>query len=139
MPLSTALKDAVDLEISDLQTQLTTKQADYLAANGKYWQGIAWTPSIPQDGATVATDATVSPTDQTADWTDAGITVPANAKGRLEVHAYNGPSGKGYVIVATVKETDTSVTPNVVRKYSRSVGVGPESRDFAWAEVIEEI
>lgn len=88
-----------------LQTQLPiliTKQNAYLAANGKYWQGLI-THSTPVThtlnllGDKTADRLNTAPTDQAERWLDfipewSGIILPC----RFIVHTYNGPPGKGW-------------------------------------------
>jgi|SRR3989338_2473622 len=133
MPLSAGLQTTCDAKIDDLVTQLSTIQTTYNTAKGKYWQGISCPTTIPADGATVAATTTAKPTDQSEDWTNVngvgqGITVDANLPIQLRVDTYNGPSGKGYVVIGTVVEA--------TRTYRRAVNVGSETgRTQAWADV----
>src|SRR3972149_11376192 len=107
MPLSQTLQTSANAIIDDVVTQLSTLQDTYKndPGQGKYWQGITVTASTPADGANVATDLTKKPTDQETTWQGVGVTLAASIPVQVEVHTYDGPSGKGYVVCGMVIES----------------------------------
>jgi hypothetical protein len=138
MAISSGLQATCDAKIDDLVTQLSTLQTTYKTTNGKYWQGLACPMTMPADGATVASTPTVLPSDQArvqinsvwygGDWNHVGVTLDANLPVCLEVHAYNGPQGHGYVVCGKVVEAGAT--------YCREVNVGPETyRQHGWVDV----
>lgn len=102
--------------------KIVAKQEAYLAAHGTYWQGII-TPATPSDdGASLAADYTLKPTDQPTSWADvfSGVdALPANIPAQARMDVYNGPLGKGWTI--TLLGTKNGVL------YWRTWAVGPET------------
>lgn len=137
MPTLTQVRDAVDARLATLWTnQIVPKQDAYFTNNGKYWQGILTTnlDVIPNNLATgavleVAPDLTRKPTDQATSWAAAAINLEPTIPMALEIHAYNGPLGHGYVGIVWAKRTGTV--------YRRCQNNGPETwRTRAW-EVVD--
>jgi len=124
----------VDAWLTNNWSAVTTRQATYLAAHGRYWQGLLTctdTNGIPNfttgaDGDSIQNNLASKPYYQSESITDIfpeflGLPLPA----AFECTQYVGPFGKGYVVTVWVRFNGTI--------YTRSKGVGPESRDAAWA------
>ena len=125
----TQIRNAVDSRLTTLWGFIQTHQANYLAANGKYWQGLHLLPTVPADGAVVAIDRTQHPTDQVASWSAAAFDkIPATIEMQLEVFTHNGPDGQGYTGIATVTISGQT--------WQRAQGFGPGSFTFAWRQVV---
>jgi len=94
-------QDAIDTAVADLITAINAAQVTYLAANGKYWQGLLSHSVIPADGNSVAADQlTQQPSDQSEDWNDfLGEDAPGTLPAAIYVHTYKKPTGvQGYRI-----------------------------------------
>jgi hypothetical protein len=138
MPTLAEVRDAVDARLADLWTnQIVPRQNTYASNHGgRYWQGIITTnlAAMPDNLTTgsileVVPDTTRKPTDQAESWAAASINLGATIPMALEIHAYDGPSGKGYVGIVWAKWTGTW--------YRRSQAFGPETwRTVAWAAVV---
>lgn len=134
MPTLAQVRTAVDARLANLWTnQIQPKQAAFLAARGKYWQGIRTTVltalpnNLTADGTTaeVVPDTSVHPTDQAETWADANISLGATIPMALEIHTYDGLGGMGYVGIVYVKVNGTT--------YVRAQNNGPQTwRTFAW-------
>ena len=124
-----ALTDNIDTLIAALTPTITTRQGVYSGARaGRFFQGVRIHTNIPADGvATVPDRLSSHPTDQAEDWTVFNIGVGAAINFSLEIHYYNGPSGKGYIVLVWVIEGG--------QKKVRSVNFGPEARDAPWRVV----
>lgn len=107
--------------------KIVARQEAYLAAKGRYWQGII-TPAVPpDDGASVVPDYTRLPTDQAESWADvfSGLgALPSTVPAQISVDVYDGPLGKGWTL--TVVATKAGV------RYWRTWSVGPEDRATNW-------
>lgn len=53
-------------------------------------------------------------------WYDAGINLPAAMRTRVRVDVYDGPQGRGYVIIAELEQNGSI--------FARAINVGPEER-----------
>lgn len=128
MPTLAQIRDAVDAKLAEWWPTVTDRQAAYLAAKGRYWQGIrVISGDPPEDMAAVPCNAAAKPTDQAEDWTAFGLALPATLGFVLRIDVYDGPAGKGYV--ATVEAKKNGVI------YERARNVGPEAfRTFAWRQ-----
>jgi len=127
----------IDAVIGTYVPKLQAYEINYLDAKGGrgYMQAL-WSHSAPPtDGALVAPDLLTSkPTDQAESFSDlwsAIIIDSGEMPVRLRIDVYDGPSGKGYVIVIeTIINT---------RTYTRSINTGGETwRDVGWTEVKAE-
>ncbi len=126
MPTLVQVRNAINSRLSDLWTNhIVPRQADYLAAHGRYWQGLVFNgvPNNASSGdptvAETACDHTKKPTDQVHSWADAGVSAGATWPAQLRIDVYNGPTGHGFVGVARVQWNG-----NV---YQRSHNTGPET------------
>lgn len=139
MPISASLKATANVKLDDLVTQLSMLQATYKAKNGKYWQGLPCTATIPADGVAVTVNKTVRPSDQPESWNnlykndatppqDVGIALDATLPVQLRVDTYARPNEAGYVVVGEVIES--------TRTYQRCINVGPDTyRSYDWTDV----
>lgn len=127
--MTQALKDVLDVILDDLVTQLTTEQATYLGNNERYWQGKATHTTPPADGVSTICNLGAKPTDQAEAWDDmTGLTIPTTLPVCLEVHTYDAPAGKGYVVIGTAIESGVT--------YNKAINVGPlTARSHDWEVV----
>lgn len=127
--LSVPLQATANAALTVAVSSSSARQSQYLASNGRYFQGIRTRDSIPAGGATSAPDLSKKPTDQAHDWTDFGIQLNPVLPIALQIDIYDGPSGQGYVVKGFIVETGVT--------YCRSVNVGPETwRTHDWTECI---
>lgn len=112
--------------------KLVSAQNQYFQKNGRYWQGIPLPDSIPSDGIKQSADFKRCPTDQAESWEDVNMkTASTELPVRIQVDVYDGPLGKGYVLVGTFAHRG--------KRYQRAVGFGPEKRSHPWVEVSDGI
>jgi hypothetical protein len=126
MPVSSLLEE-IGVELDALYAQFVPLQEAYQPAHDQYFQGILTPQVIPEDGNTVAPDLSLHPSDQVADWTSFGASLPDMMDFSIEITKYTGLEGEGWVSVATVIE-DQSM-------WKKGKGFGPEARDFDWINV----
>lgn len=85
--------------LTNLATAAATRQAAYLAAHGRYFQGLRVLTITPADGATANPDRLPSkPTDQAESWADAGLNPGNGLEVNLWCDTYQAPGGQGYVL-----------------------------------------
>lgn len=125
----------VDTWLTNIWPTITSRQATYYAANGRYWQGLlscTGTNAIPNftaasDGDAQADNLSSKPHYQAESIADvfpslSGISLPA----AFLCDQYRGPLGDGYVVTVFVRFNGTI--------YTRSKTVGPETwRDAVWS------
>lgn len=121
------IKNAVDARLAQLWGVIQSRQDAYFQANGRFWQGLRTHTVTPNDGNTATpTVGTRTPSDLTDPWPPAIRNTPIEMA--LQVDAYDGPLGKGYV--GTVQVTIGG------RTWQRSAQVGPEVwRQRGWEEI----
>lgn len=112
-------KDRADSIIDKLREDVWGVQASYIAENGRYWQ--AARVDCSKD------ELSKAHTDEES-WSEMGISpktedFPVN----LEIHNYDGPSGKGYLIIGNFTFAG--------EKWARAEGFGPEKRSVAWTRL----
>jgi len=125
------IRAAIDARLAQLWPVVQTKEANYLAAHGHYWQGLRTHRfTLPADGALVTPDiGALTPTDQPDPWPSAITTI--NLEMALVIDVYDGPLGDGYVASVWVMIGG--------RVWMRSAQVGPETwRVEGWHEVTLE-
>jgi hypothetical protein len=127
MPVSPLLEE-IGVELDSLYEQFEPLQAAYIPVNDRYFQGIQTPQVIPEDGATTAPDMSLHPSDQVADWTAFGATLPAAMNFSITLNIYYGLDGKGWVSIATVVEDE--------KTWVKCKGFGPEDRTQDWTEVV---
>jgi hypothetical protein len=128
MPVSPLLEE-IGVELDALYGQFEPLQATYLSIHEEYFQGIQTPQVIPEDGATTAPDMSLHPSDQVADWTSFGATLPAAMNFSISLNSYEGVAGKGWVAIATVVEDE--------KTWIKCEGFGPEDRTQDWAELVQ--
>jgi len=118
---------------TNLESQIAAWQATYLAANGKYWQGLVTHTTYPQDGNTASPDNLSSkPFYEALNWLQVGYpapnAVPLPTPMQTQVHQYVTPTGTcGYQVVLRWQASIGSVI------YERSIDYGVEPwRTQAW-------
>lgn len=114
---------------------IVSRQDDYFANHGRYWQGL-WTHTATPDQTSEDGDAPPdnldsTPTDQPvswrARWANALDSIPFPA--RLRIDVYESPEGHGWAATVQIRYGG--------KTYQRSQGVGPRAEDFTagWARV----
>lgn len=127
----------IDTVIDAYLPKLQAYEINYLDAKGHGYLQALWSHSAPPaDGALVAPDLLISkPTDQAESFFDlwsAVIITDGKVPVRLRIDVYDGPSGKGYVIV--VESIIAGST------YTRSINTGSEKwREQDWIEVKPDV
>lgn len=112
------------------EPMIRAQQAAYLAANGRYWQGLITHTAYPKDGATVVPDnLAAKPSYEALDWLDLnypkdGLGNPVAIASQAEIHQYLSVDGPGYVVIIRWQASDT------LNVYERSVNYGPTSEDW---------
>ncbi|MDV2503072.1 MAG: hypothetical protein RX318_03885 [bacterium] len=141
-------KQAVDVMLDGIRSGWEAKQADYLAINGRHFQGIQTHDAIPTLGAEAAPDKSKKPTDQPHDWDDFGLGLPGTMPGSIALHVYEGatrvpdetrPRGfrlepyHGYELEARTREG--------LVVWGRTEAYGPEAahRTRPWTDVTPEV
>ena len=153
MILST-IKTAANQRLLALWGPFKAKQEAYRARHGHYFQGLALSNAVPDDGALVPVDTSKAAGDQN-DWTPAvmggtmkdpivitprtaiphswaffgaGADLPLNIEARFVCNVYEGPAGvHGYYLTATLSKGG--------RSYSRTahVEMGVEKTTGSWS------
>jgi len=111
----------IDTRLAASMTLIETIQNDYFQEHGRYAQALFTHSTAPADESEAAPDQLEqSPTDQDETWNDlASGVMPATMLSRMKVDTYDGPSGKGYIVVLEKIINDDT--------YVRRINVGPES------------
>jgi len=105
MAIPELLKADCDAVVDKLAAfgDLQATQAKFVAANGRYSQGVLTHATVPGDRALLAPSKSRKPTDQDEDWTAGlGENLAATLPCALAVDVYHGPDGQGYGIRALV-------------------------------------
>jgi hypothetical protein len=103
MPTPQEIRDDIDTRLAALWSQIQTRQAAYFAARGRYFQGLRTHATVPADGTPEVPDRFGDrPTDQAESWNDVALT-PGPAPFALELHAYRGPEGPGFLAIVAVR------------------------------------
>ena len=84
---------------------IQTAQAAFLAKRGRYWQGALTPTNLPTKTVKRAPDLSLSLGPDEGSWADLGISLSATIPCALEVHTYDGPDGKGWVLIGSVLES----------------------------------
>jgi hypothetical protein len=108
---------------------IASRQNAYLAAHGRYWQGILTPVAVPVEAADTVPDLTLRPTDQMERWSDflSGLTV-TTIPCSIRIDVYDGPLGQGYTVTVEVV-SESSV-------WIRTYHVGPEDwRVRPWTRI----
>jgi hypothetical protein len=128
----------VDTWLTNNFPLVISKQATYLAAHGRYWQGlltVSGTNAIPNftagaDGDAIADNLASKPYYEAESISDifptfVGVALPC----AFLCDQYDGPLGRGYVVTVFLRFNSVI--------YVRSHNTGPESwRESAWAQFI---
>lgn len=128
MPTPIEIRNNANARLVDALPVIQTRQGTFFAANGRYWQGLRTMSFTPADGETRTPDVgTRTPTDQTgAPWPAAIRSLGMEIA--LQCDAYDGPLGKGYVLIAQVSIGD--------RTWERARNEGPETwRTHDWVRL----
>ncbi len=130
MSIPSGLKTKIDGRLSLMLTHLEARQEAYIAAHGRYFQGIRTHAVLPKGEIDEETppNSRVKPTDQAEDWDDVGILLPAKMPFALAIDVYDGPRGVGWS--ARVEVDYRGIL------HSRRVGFGPDAADHThdWRE-----
>ena len=122
--LPNQIKNSGDTELNILVSDLEQKQTQYVKENGTYWQGLRTQPSPPskQEISNLGSKA-----DNGKSWDDMEIQVPSLSRFSYRIDVYDGPSGKGYVLIIQTEEDG--------KMYQKSINVGSETyrgRDWTY-------
>lgn len=127
MPLTAAFRTKLNDWLQSRAMEIAGKQANYLAAQGRYWQGLFTPILVPADELELPVDPTRKATDHPS-WAAAAIALPVTAPCQLWCDSYDGPQGVGYVLGVRVVWQG--------RTYERRRNVGPETwRTHDWQDV----
>lgn len=126
------ITDTIDAEIAVIGPQIATFQGSYILQAGKgaeYYQMLWSHTTLPADGSIKTADnLNAKPTDRPDDGTLLWQTIKSTdqtSNFRIRVDTYDGPKGKGYVVVYQVE-----ITKGI---WQRSENVGPEKwREQSW-------
>lgn len=134
MPTLTQVQTESNTLITTVQNLMTARQSNFLANRLTYWQGLPTHSAIPSHTTStwnrLAPDRlNTHPTDQFDDWIavipDMVVTPMACA---FIVNVYEGPSGKGYELVALFHYNGAP--------WERHINVGPDlSRNIPWTNM----
>jgi hypothetical protein len=93
-----ALLAEIDQDITSLWPTISARQSVYYRMTGRYFQGLASSDTIPQDGIETLPDNYLdNPTDQSYRWNDIKILPYTPLPYQVIIDVYDGPQGKGYV------------------------------------------
>jgi hypothetical protein len=132
MPTLEQIQTAVNNRLQTLWGPFKTRQEAYRLANGTYAQLLPLS-AVPDDGATVAPNASLAPSDRPGCTAAAALNsdLPASLEMQLRCDVYGEPGGaQGYYATSRVSKSGTT--------YSRTAWVheGVEQTTGAWtAEV----
>ncbi len=118
-----------DTMLDNLWAHIQTREADYFATHGQYFQGLLTPRNIRNsDGPT---DLGRRPHDQAESWADAGFVLPVSVPASIEIHVYDGPRGQGYTAILHYKSGG--------KEFTKARSVGPEAfhRNHGWREAVE--
>jgi hypothetical protein len=120
------VRTRVDNRLAAIFPTVQAKEATYQAGHSRYWQGIATTVNLPDNGGDCIPDASRKPYYQLESWADLfpGL-LQGSEPAAFEIHVYDGPLGQGYVSRVWALYQGTV--------YTRAQNVGPETwRQYAW-------
>ena len=133
MPTLQQTRTAIDDWLAARWPTVTSRQADYFASHGRYWQGLR-TRTVPvqwdaqTDGSAVPDALDRAPADSPS-WRSVFPEFDAVLPAVVRCDVYDGPLGIGYVV--TVEVTWNG------RVFWRSQNVGPEVwRTVGWTEQV---
>ncbi len=134
MPIPSGLKTKIDGRLSLMLTHLEARQEAYIAAHGRYFQGIRTHAVLPKGEIDEETppNSRVKPTDQAEDWDDVGILLPAKMPFALAIDVYDGPRGVGWSARAEVE--------HLGRAFARQIGFGPDAAGYtySWQDMTDD-
>jgi len=124
-----ALKPESLIKLNDAlvlaEGSIATFQANYLAVNKRYWQGLLTPPVASKEAADKEIEVDRKPTDQVEDWF--AVLASTLQPCALEVHTHDGPKGKGYTLYAhSIAEDDS--------QWVKAIGIGEHSTTNDWTE-----
>lgn len=127
----TTPRDKADAMWANLAPHVADRQAAYLAAHGRHFQGIRTHRPGQTPGVEAPPETSRRPTDQAESWNDAGFALPATMPAALAVHVYDGPAGRGYTAIIEVLVAG--------KRWRRAESFGPEAahRTHGWQEIEE--
>jgi len=126
------IRTAIDTWLSNRWNALQAAQAAYLAQHRRYFQALRTHTVRPADGLETPPDRLLDkPTDQAHRWGDV-FPLPATMPARIALNVYDGPAGKGFEAVVSVR-----IGGDVWRRVAQ---VGPEThRVRPWHRVTEAL
>lgn len=123
------LTDNIDQLLSSKWSQVVSAQVNHAASAGRFCQLLPTMEAVPKDGAEVSPDKLARKAGgETKSWEDFAGILPAKLRSKIEVTAYDGPEGKGFVLILMVNEGQTTL--------QRCLNHGPETwRSTGWVDV----
>ena len=116
--MDATLQARCDAFLDGLLPQLRTAQA--ARAESGYWQGAPTPANWPTRTVRREPDLTACVLSHKESWADLGLKdLPAAWPCTAEVHTYDGPMGRGWLLVATVRDGTEA--------YRRILNEGPET------------
>lgn len=127
MPRPQQIQATIDVRVTLLLPNLAARQEAYRTARKRYFQGPRTHAAPPQDGVSRPADGLGRrPSDQMDTWALFGVSAWTEPFA-VEVHAYDGPRGKGWLAVLSVVIAG--------EHWRRVIQVGPEThRSTPWAK-----
>lgn len=113
------IKAKGDVIIAGVLAKLATFQGNYLAANGRYWQGIFVLPRVPVNGEELPPDLTKKAGGHKDSWADRGFSFVGDLPVNVAVNEYTSAKVPGYFVECTFR-FDGKV-------WSKTRNVGPET------------
>lgn len=117
------IETQANARFTEFLAAIGTRQTDYLAAHGRYYQGIL--TGLPENGNAAVPDRTKKPTDQAEDWVAFGITLP-NGNGASVIGYGFDAYTAGYVAFGEIKIAGQT--------WRRQTDFGGGMETFDWTE-----
>lgn len=142
------IQTAVNSRLADLFPKFRNRQEIYRANHGRYFQGLVWS-SVPDDGATVAPNLSLAPSDcfspavrdsegnivtplTTHSWTflGAGADLPAQVEAQFRCDVYLAPGGvHGYYLTCRMSKSGVTYRRTAEVRMNEVVSTGSWSAE----------
>lgn len=121
------IRAAIDTRLAQLWSAIQTKENQYYAVHGHYWQGLRTHTILPADGATALPDiGAMTPTDQPDSWPLTLRSTPIEMA--LVIDVYSGPLGEGYQASVWVMQAASGCGPHRWGRRHGGLRAGVKSR-----------
>ena len=149
MPIPSGLKAKIDGRVSLMLTHLEARQEAYIAAHGRYFQGIRTHAVLPKGEIDEETppNSRVKPTDQAEDWDDVGIVLPANMPMALAIDVYESSDRipdetqpRGFRLEPYHGWSIRVEIEHLGRAFARQIGFGPDAAGYtySWQDMTDD-